>query len=465
MRNTFINSKAIFFIVVLFYSGMVIAQQQYNLPTVIKPSPQSQAFTLYGDYPMSDYNGLTDITVPIHTITGKKLSLPVTMGFHASGRMANEVNGILGMRWTLNCGGLVTRVMKGAPDEWTAGRIVPYTAAPYHVPTYDELYNACPDGKAQGRGNNGSWYDTEFDIWSYVLPNGKQGHFILKDNNGVKVPMMIPYSPMQITFAKGNHSFDQYERIEITDVDGTKYIFGGDALTSNALETTPEYDAEQGLLGTVTTAWYMTKMVSSDGADEISLSYTTRDATSYTSFQKCTISDDIRDCSVLFVPEDCELDPYECDLMQFIIPYHFDQDQNSGDALTRMINSVVPDISGIQFTGGSVTFNYTTAPKYYPYDYSNKTILSEMVFNNESGQFKKVKFNMSLHIPEVDIDYLDNLSFYGTDNNEVKQKYDFSYYNSGAVASPLSQATIYKDWWGYATSASYVHNLLPFQNV
>src|SRR4051812_38333961 len=163
-----------FYALLLLFVSEAIGQSVYNLPTVVKPSPQSQAFTLYGDYPMSDYNGLTDITVPIHTITGKKLSMPITMGFHSSGRMADEVNGILGMRWTLNCGGLVTRVMKGAPDEWTGGRIVPYTADPYHVPTYDELYNACPDGKAQGRGNTGSWYDTEFDIWSYVLPNGKQ---------------------------------------------------------------------------------------------------------------------------------------------------------------------------------------------------------------------------------------------------------------------------------------------------
>lgn len=57
----------------IFYSLLLLCftksiGQAYNLPAVINPSPQSQAFTRYGDYPMSDYTGLTDISVPIHTV-------------------------------------------------------------------------------------------------------------------------------------------------------------------------------------------------------------------------------------------------------------------------------------------------------------------------------------------------------------------------------------------------------------
>lgn len=80
------------FCALLLFFGKTTAQEA-GLPAVVKPSPQSMAFTKYGDYPMTGNNGLADITIPIHTIAGRKLSLPITMSFHASGMMAGEVEG------------------------------------------------------------------------------------------------------------------------------------------------------------------------------------------------------------------------------------------------------------------------------------------------------------------------------------------------------------------------------------
>ncbi|OQP46234.1 hypothetical protein A4H97_31215 [Niastella yeongjuensis] len=438
----------VFYALLLLLVTNATGQPTYNLPPVLKPSPQSQAFTRYGDYPMSDYTGLTDITVPIHTVTGKKLSLPITMSFHSSGRMANEINGTLGIRWTMNCGGLITRTVKGAPDEWNM--LTPYTiplnSSP---PTYDELYSACPDGKFDG-----PFYDSEFDIFSYSLPNGKNGHFVLKNENGQKVPMFIPLEPLKIEFAKAGNSSGYYEYINITDVDGTLYRFGKiDALTGNAIETTPDYDRQTGTLGEVPTAWYLSKIISSDGTDEISLSYTSRYVFQYYASQSATIFDRGRSDDSWFW--DAEDDQYSMYLLNLLVSSHYEWtgvDVSFGSNIP-----IVPTVSGIQFNGGSVTFNYAQAS---PHD----QLLTEMTVKKESVPYKKVQFSTSKHTGEPDLFYLDNVSFYGENQNLVNEKYNFSYYEPGSVnsLSPDYISAGYKDWWGYYCPT---HQLLPQRTV
>lgn len=421
-----------------------IGQETYSLPKVINPSPQSMAFTRYGDYPMAAYTGLTDISIPLHNIAGRKLSLPISISFHASGRMANELNGVLGIRWTLNCGGLVTRTMKGNPDEWN--KLTSYTVDPYHIPSFDELYSACTDGKISGTYKK-PFYDSEFDIFSYALPNGKQGHFILKNENGVNVPMFMPYTPMKISMTKAATDNGYFERIEITDIDGTKYFFGKiSAATANTIETTPEWDITDGKLGNVPTAWYLTRIESNDGTDEVLLTYNTRNELAETASQYAKIYDRRRNSSTSYNLENCALDPYECDLITRLgANYHWAQ--SAGREFTSTgFNKIVPILSGVQFDGGSVSLSYSN------------DILSDIVIKREAVPYKKIKFNLSKNTTGDPLYHLDSLAFYGEDQNAISEKYGFSYYGGGNTSSfPAGQ----KDWWG--NYSQDVFNLLPYQ--
>ncbi|OQP46232.1 hypothetical protein A4H97_31205 [Niastella yeongjuensis] len=458
MLHSIKRCPLIIYILFLLFINNANGQPAYNLPAVIQPSPQSQAFTRYGDYPMTDYTGLTDITIPLHTITGKKLSLPVTLGFHASGRMANEVNETLGIRWTVNCGGLVTRTVKGAPDEW-------YNLAPYAIdpnrgePSYEELYSACPDGKISGIPM--PFYDSEFDVFNYSLPNGKHGHFILKNVNGIKVPMLIPMESLKIELSNpGSNGY--YECVDITDVDGTKYRFGKiDASTGNALESTPSTDTELGKLGLVTTAWYLTKIISGDETDEISFTYGSRYINADYVTQTATVWDRGRDDDSWFWEDDTE-DDYRKYLKGLVGDSYFEQtdvNQISGQ------NPTVPTLSAIQFSGGSVSFNYTVVNFY-------DRLLTEMIVNKESIPIKKVKFATSRHAGEPDLFYLDGLSFYGEDPSLVNEKYNFSYYEPGSTWMPARgvESLASKDWWGYfgpymyQLPQRYVH-ILPIYGI
>jgi hypothetical protein len=450
LSKKFLRCCVSLFILLIVFVPKVIGQATYKMPTVIDPSPQSMAFTRYGDYPMAAYTGLTDITIPIHNIIGRKLSLPITMSFHASGRMANETNGILGMRWTLNCGGLVTRTMKGQPDEWNG--LTPFDITPYintsNVPSFDVLHNACPDGKILGQ----SIYDSEYGIFNYVLPNGKQGHFILKNVNGTKVPMTIPYEPIKIeTFNELLYWGMFIQRIKITDVDGTQYFFGQiDAYTANAIEVSEEW--HHPTMGTdnspVRTAWYLTKITSSDGTDEISLLYNTRNENLETTSQYSKIYDKRRNSSVLWIPSDCDYDPYECDLMNRLgLAYYFDQSPSNQIDVTPILK-IVPVLNGIQFNGGSVSFNYIN------------TFLNEMIINRGTTPYKKIKFNFTNNPQEDPLYHLDNLAFYGEDQNTINEKYSFSYYQGGNV---FTNPGAKRDWWGYYTWQAT--NLIPLREA
>jgi hypothetical protein len=67
-----------------------IGKIMYNLPAVIQPSPQSTAYARYRDCPMVRQTALTDITIPLHSITVRRLSVPIIISFHASGGMADK---------------------------------------------------------------------------------------------------------------------------------------------------------------------------------------------------------------------------------------------------------------------------------------------------------------------------------------------------------------------------------------
>ncbi|MBS1511069.1 MAG: RHS repeat protein [Bacteroidetes bacterium] len=425
------------------------------------------AFTRYGDYPMAAYTGLTDITIPLHTVTGRKLSLPVTMSFHASGRMANEINGTLGMRWTLNCGGLVTRTMKGQPDEWdglTQFDITPYINTSNN-PSFDVLHSACPDGKIHGYQDPNSStatpiYDSEYDIFSYALPNGKQGHFILKNVNGTKVPMTIPYESLKIEITKEQLYWGYFiENIKITDIDGIQYFFGKlDASTVNAIEVSEEWTTPIAPYldnAPIPTAWYLTKIVSSDGTDQISFSYNSPYQSSQSTSQNAKIEDNKRNSSVNYTIEDCQpniTDPYECNLMNNEpgYTYYFYQSP-PGQITMQPILKRVPVMTGVQFNGGSVQLNYD----------NTSTFVTEMIINRGTTPYKKIAFNLTKHSGEDVLYYLDGISFYGEDQNTINEKYSFSYYEANGLNGQYPSAN--RDWWGYYTG--YVQNLLPYRSA
>lgn len=88
-----------------------------NLVKIIGPSPTAAALGEYGSYPVSGSSGLPSINIPLFEIKGTELSIPVSLSYHGDGVKVDEVASWVGMGWSLNAGGVITRSAVGYPDE------------------------------------------------------------------------------------------------------------------------------------------------------------------------------------------------------------------------------------------------------------------------------------------------------------------------------------------------------------
>jgi YD repeat-containing protein len=186
--------------------------QGQELPKVIPPSPSSQQFQKYVDYPVGNFTGIPDITIPIYTIQSGDLSIPISLSYHADGAKPSTPNGVVGMGWTLMYGGKITRTVAGLPDD--------QKDSPPNFYTTDQIDNMT---KAD-RDNyfiqaEKEYYDLEPDMFSYNF-NGYSGRFILKRDQN-KTPLLIPYKPLKIA-PSSNYGFGM---LNVTDEAGVKYEF------------------------------------------------------------------------------------------------------------------------------------------------------------------------------------------------------------------------------------------------
>ena len=89
-----------------------------QIPRFDIPSPTAAELCRYGDIPVSYYTGKADISIPLHTLSVKGVTLPVTLHYDASGILVNKLPGWVGENWSLSAGGLITRVVQGFCDEY-----------------------------------------------------------------------------------------------------------------------------------------------------------------------------------------------------------------------------------------------------------------------------------------------------------------------------------------------------------
>ena len=87
-------------------------------PNLLPPAPEAAALGKYVEVPVSPYTGVPQINVPLTEVQEGELSVPVSLSYHASGNKVEEVATYVGMGWSLNAGGLITRVVRGLPDDF-----------------------------------------------------------------------------------------------------------------------------------------------------------------------------------------------------------------------------------------------------------------------------------------------------------------------------------------------------------
>ncbi len=108
-----------FFLLIPFFFVKLITysqQEEHSLERIIPPSPTAAALGAYGDVPVSYYTGTSNISIPIYNIQTSGFSLPVSFSYNASSiRVAQDASWV-GLGWSLNAGGVITRSIRGLDD-------------------------------------------------------------------------------------------------------------------------------------------------------------------------------------------------------------------------------------------------------------------------------------------------------------------------------------------------------------
>lgn len=87
------------------------------------PSPQTWAFMKYGNMPVDYYTGTVQVNVPVYEYKDNDFDISVSVGYASNGLLPQRQTGILGLNWFLNCGGTITREIRGVADDKTYGPI------------------------------------------------------------------------------------------------------------------------------------------------------------------------------------------------------------------------------------------------------------------------------------------------------------------------------------------------------
>ncbi|PJJ66393.1 hypothetical protein [Chryseobacterium geocarposphaerae] len=424
------------------FLSMVLYGQQGNqnlqLPTIIPPSPTVQNFMRYGEIPVDYSTGVPKIEIPIYTIQGRKLSLPISISYHASGIKVYDIPSEVGLGWVLNAGGIITRTMLDAIDEKGATNKIYANAAQFlaAVPTivmsgYNTFCWTYPGPHSMEMYLNANpSEDRMSDRYFYKLPNGGSGVFRYNYPQ-TSTLITLPYRPYNITktVEQNQSNGNVVTEFQIIDDQGIIHKFKR------------FQDSSYG-----SSEWFLTEMSSPDGQEKIKFSYN----------------------SVQTTPNGMPNDTF-ISKKDFVIGVGGCQVQPSqGDPSTSMggtggaTNAVI--LSSIESEDIIINFLYANRE-----DFPNLKKLTEVQIlpkNNPNTIKKKFIFQQS-YFGTIGYENtnnrdkrlkLDMLNIYGEDAQN-SQKYTFDYEQS--IMLPAYSSRSY-DFWGYFNGSNYNGTAIPY---
>ncbi|MDE6150518.1 MAG: hypothetical protein K2G12_00785, partial [Prevotella sp.] len=390
------------------------------MDAVYPRSPQAAALARYGEYPVGHTTGVPDITIPLYEVKVGDYTLPVSISYHASGIKVNDVASTVGLGWSLNAGGVITRTVCGAPDlEYASKKYYDYDETKELIEHVKESGQGVPELNRLISGGGGRVLCRDYDCASdrYI--------YNFSTKNGI-----FRYSYRDERFIAVNHSnmiFEVFGEAEnsyfhVVDTDGTEYYF-------KQLEYAGVLDDEN---KTDLSSWYLTEVRTKNG--DIKLRYT--------------------QSAEYFV-----YNHFEILLVGGFELYGTSQGGTSERA--RFSKSYaghcfrIPVVSSIEWEGNAMTFSYAN-------DREDvwKTRLAKIEVKNSDGDVLKT------------VDF-DNHSFWGNKSEEKRMmlrgmdvsdegKYGFSYNDTSGSLPPYSphdgpRADFREDYWGYynGTNSKY----------
>lgn len=231
----------------------IAAQPINSALNVVEPStPNSASLLKYSDIPVSHFTGVPNINIPLHTVIDGELKLPISLSYHSAGIRVAETASKIGLGWTLQAGGMVSRMVRSRQDD-----------------AFNGYYSNSQDQLTISNILNDSSIDTEPDIFTFNF-NGYSGKFIFKKDGSIEI---LDDQDLKISVYYGGQTLQRFQRFTIITPDGNKYYFGlkqdGQFCGEKTKIITDDSVAPQFEIS----SWYLYRVESFDGKYSIDLNY------------------------------------------------------------------------------------------------------------------------------------------------------------------------------------------------
>lgn len=267
MNKRFMNKiQQIFFLSTVFISlqaksqtnsALEMTRVQFAAKQVISPSPEASELGKYGNIPVSLFTGSPSVSIPLVTLKGNVLKLPVSLSYNSSGFKPEEIAPWTGLGWALNAGGIITRSVSGEPDMDDNYFTTPSSLSSVPTDEYDkQLYY---------QGVRNKQKETQPDVY-YFNFMGHSGKFLVYPDGQI---ISKEKSLLNIIRLTGNLGEKVYTLI---DEQGVQYEFSElEKTTITPLDDQP--NAPTMVVRNFVSAWYLSKVISPYGNEVLSFEY------------------------------------------------------------------------------------------------------------------------------------------------------------------------------------------------
>ena len=234
--------------------------EPFNPYGIFTPSVEAWQMTRYGNLTPSLYTGAMTFSLPLYIYEDPDISIPVSLEYSFDGYRPSQHSGTVGYGWFLNCGGTITREVRGVPDEGT-------TAPSDPGMMYDATrgwFSTCADGESGTRPSTLIWsyhrfvgdnddpsvnmsgirsydafsdipalvstsgqhhrYDMAPDIWHFTFL-GHSGSFMMLEDGTFRVyDSDLPEGEVKVQY-RNDINNPRFLNFVITDGRGYKYVF------------------------------------------------------------------------------------------------------------------------------------------------------------------------------------------------------------------------------------------------
>lgn len=479
-----------------------LLSQGTELPKVISSSPNVASLRKYGEIPVNNYTGVPSNKIPIYTIKSGDIEVPISISYHSSGIKVTDEASWVGLGWTLNAGGVITRQVRERDDFSPQGgylmyrmynfpiqsntftimnnyQRIKYSLYPYDVnypPSIHEVVTpemkAYTGGYISSQAINSSGLDSygyPLDLDPMVGPQdgepdiyhfnflGYSGKILIGKNGGIL--KFMSNMDDQLSF---NYNIDT-KKWTVKDIRGFEYEFGVTEY-SRSIQTTCA-TSDDYISDVAITGWYISKIKSPEG-NEINFEYLYNEPSTTSGASVISQNGVEEQGNIMWGKNSNPVDSksyFTTSVAGYCIPMGINNTYNRTNKNYTTTNEKY--LKKISFKEGYVNFNMssidrsdrktnvlTNASSYISgaldnitvYDKNDKN-LGQFIFKTSYFNPDKINLSNKQNYLRLKLD-----EFIAYSNSSNPQKYRFQY-----DSSPLPAKDSYSvDQWGYYNGAS-----------